>query len=426
MKLLTQNTYYYSVFSILTMVAAGILFYYTIRTIIYNEIDDSLIIEKTIIQDEIEETDKIPDFAGNLGHLIEVRLLDSPTTRSQAINDTSLFDVKSNSFQHFRHLRFSNNTPRKTGYTINIYQVLDENQKLLDNIGIGMFFLFLSLLLVSLLVNYLVSKKILSPFFNAVNEATNFDVRSEKPLKLPDTNITEFIQLNTVIEQMTKKMRTDYINLKEYNENSSHEIQTPLAIIRSKLDILMQNKKLNKASISLIKSINEATARLFKLNQGLLLISKIENLQFPETKEISLKHLIENCLTNYEEILQLKKITVETELSDIGLIQMNEILADIMISNLLSNAVRYNIDGGFIRCQLDKEFLTITNSGTPVEMDPEELFHRFRKGKVHSDSVGLGLSIVKKIVDLYKMHITYTCTGNIHEIKLAFHLESIS
>ena len=87
-----------------------------------------------------------------------------------------------------------------------------------------------------------------------------------------------------LIERMTKKMRTDYINLKEYNENSSHEIQTPLSVIRSKLDILMQNKKLNKKSINLIMSINEAAARLYKLNQGLLLISKIENLQFPETK----------------------------------------------------------------------------------------------------------------------------------------------
>ena len=403
------------------MIAAGILFYYTIRTIVYNQIDDSLITEKTIIQDQIEETDNIPDFTANFGHLIEVRLLNSPTINSQIINDTDLFDVKSNSYLHFRHIRFSNNTPRKTGYTINIYQVLDENQKLLDNISLGMFFLFLSLLFVSLIVNYLVSKKILRPFFNAVNEAAKFDVLSDKPLKLPDTNINEFKQLNMVIEQMTKKMRTDYINLKEYNENSSHEIQTPLAVIRSKLDILMQNKKLNKESINLIKSINEATTRLFKLNQGLLLISKIENLQFPETKEISLKELIENCLANYEEIMQLKKITVETDLSDIGLVLMNETLADVMISNLLSNAVRYNIDGGFIRCHLDNRFLTITNSGVPLEIDPEQLFNRFRKGKDHPHSVGLGLSIVKKIVDHYKMHISYTCTGTVHEIKLDFH-----
>ncbi len=408
------------------MILAGILFYYTIRKIVYNQVDDSLLTEKTIIEDQIEETDKIPDFSVSFGHLIEVRLLDTVTTYSQVINDTVLLDPRSNTLLHFRHLSFSNNTSGNTGYTINIYQLLDENQNLLNNISLGMLILFLSLLLISLIVNYLVSKKIMSPFFNAVNEATKFDVLSDKPLNLPETGIDEFKELNMLIERMTKKMRTDYINLKEYNENSSHEIQTPLSVIRSKLDMLMQNKKLNKKSIDLIKSINEAAARLYKLNQGLLLISKIENLQFPETKEVSLRDLINKCLDNYLEIMQLKKITVETDLVDAGMVIMNEILADIMISNLVSNAVRYNFDGGFIKCRLDDNFMIISNSGPHDETDPEELFKRFRKGKNRPNSVGLGLSIVKKISDHYNMTVSYTCTGTLHEIKLAYRGEAVS
>lgn len=421
MKLLTRSTYYFFVFSILALIAAGVIFYYTIRTIVYRQIDNSLITEKTIIQDQLEETDSIPDFAATFGHQIEVKLLSSPTNYSQVIKDTDIYDVKSDSYLPFRFIRFSNNTPNKTGYTINIYQVLDENQQLLGSIGLGMFFLFLTLLLASIIINYLISKKIWSPFYTAVNEAAKYNVLSDKPLALPDTNINEFKHLNLVFEQMTKKMRTDYINLKEYNENSSHEIQTPLAVIRSKLDILMQNKSLNKESINLIKSINEATTRLFKLNQGLLLISKIENLQFPETKEISLKKCIEECLNNYEEIMQLKKIRVEMKISDAGFVIMNEVLADVLISNLLGNAVRYNIDGGFIMCRLNNRFLTIANSGMPLEVDPEKFFDRFRKGTNHPQSVGLGLSIVKKIVGHYKMHIHYTCKGSIHEIKLDYH-----
>jgi signal transduction histidine kinase len=418
LKLLTRSTYYYSVFSILATIAAGILLYFTIRAIVYKEIDDSLITEKTIIQDQIEETDLIPDFNTSFGHLIEVRLLNSPTVYSQLLNDTDLFSSKTNSYLPFRHLSFSGNTRRNTGYTIDIFQVLDEKQELLDSISLVMFFLFFLLLLVSLFANYLVSKRLWSPFFNAVNEAAKFNILSDKPLEIPDTSINEFRQLKAVLEQMTNKMRLDYINLKEYNENSSHEIQTPLAVIRSKLDILMQNKKLNKESINLIKSINEATTRLFKLNQGLLLISKIENLQFPEIKEISLKKIIEDSLYNYEEIMQLKKIKVETYFADIVTVRMNETLADIMISNILSNAVRYNIDNGYIICRLDSRFLTITNSGTPLEADPANLFMRFRKGTKQSNSVGLGLSIVKKIVDHYNMEIDYTCSGTVHEIKL--------
>ena len=402
------------------MIAAGALFYYTIRTIVYKQIDDSLITEKTIIQDQLEETDTIPDFAASFGYLIKVRLLNSPTIYSQIINDTDLFDIKSNSYLAFRHLRFSNNTTGKTGYTINIYQVLDKNKELLDSVTIIMFFLFLSLLLASLFVNYLISKKLWSPFFDAINEAAKFNVLSDKPPELQDTNINEFKQLNMVIEQMTSKMRSDYINLKEHNENSSHEIQTPLAVIRSKLDMLMQKRNLSRESIDLIKSINEATTRLFKLNQGLLMISRIENLQFPETKEISLKEFIQKGLNNYEEIMQLKKIKVETEISDAALVRMNETLADVMISNLLSNAVRYNTDNGYIKCRLDNKCLTITNSGLPLEIDPDQVFNRFRKGTSHPQSVGLGLSIVKKITDLYNMQITYSCIGTVHEIKLIY------
>ncbi len=286
--------------------------------------------------------------------------------------------------------------------------------------------LLLGLLLVSISANYLVSRKIWSPFYNAVNKAANFDVLSNKPLELPETNINEFRQLNAVLDRMTRKMRTDYLNLKEYNENSSHEIQTPLAVIRSKLDLLMQNKNLNKESINLIKSVNEATSRITKLNQGLLLISKIENQQFPETKDISLRHLIEDCLENYEEIMNLKKISIENDFTDDGRVNMNEILADVMISNLLSNAVRYNIDDGFIICRLNNLFLSITNSGLPLKTDPERLFIRFQKGTDNPEAVGLGLSIVKKIADLYHMRIYYTCTGNVHEIKLFYRGESVS
>lgn len=217
MKLLTRSTYYFFVFSILAMIAAGFIFYFSIRAIVYNQIDDSLITEKTIIQDQIEETGLIPDFTSSFGHLIEVRLLDSPTISSQTIKDTILYVAKSETYMPFRHLKFSANTPGKTGYTINIYQVVDENQELLDNIGMGMFILTLSLLLVSILTNYLISKQILSPFFDAVKEAAKFDVLSDKKVELPDTNISEFRQLNRVIEKMTSKMRSDYLNLKEYN-----------------------------------------------------------------------------------------------------------------------------------------------------------------------------------------------------------------
>jgi len=420
MKLLTRTTYYFLLYSMIAMIAAGFVFYYSIRSLVYNQIDDSLITEKTIIQDQLEETDTIPDFAASFGHLIEVKLLGKPVSYSQTIKDTVLYDSKSQVYLPFRHISVSGSTHRHTSYSINIYQILDENQELLDRIGIGMFLLFLTLLLLSLLVNYLISKNIFKPFFRAVNEAAAFNVLSDRRVELTDTNIDEFRQLNMVIDQMTRKMRSDYINLKEYNENFSHEIQTPIAVIRSKLDVMMQNENLDREAINAITSINEATSRLLKLNQGLLFISRIENLQFEDTIELSLKNRIEKCIDNYEEILKLKEISIELDISDPGIVRMNEILADVLISNLISNAVRYNIDGGFIKCLLDNRNITIINSGYPLDINPELLFDRFRKNAGNTQSVGLGLSIVKKITDHFGMKISYTCSGSTHEIKIQY------
>lgn len=128
----------------------------------------------------------------------------------------------------------------------------------------------------------------------------------------------------------------------------------------------------------------------------------------------------ERIFHNYREIMELKGIRVEVEASDPAIVEMNEVLADVLISNLLSNALRYNIDKGFIKCHIDKQCLTITNTGLPLKTDPELLFRRFHKGSDNPQSVGLGLSINKKITDNYKMQISYSCTGNIHEMKLNY------
>ena len=420
MKLLTKSTFYFLLLSILVMLAGAALLYLTIKKVIYRQIDESLITEKTIIEDQIRQTDTIPDFEGTFGHQIEVKLLNYHVNRVQSIKDTDIYDTKSDSFIPFRYIFSSGNSVGKKGFIITIFQIISEKNELLHDIEVYMFSLFFSLLLISILINYLIAKRLWRPFYNSVKIAERFDIQSDKLLELPKTDINEFIKLNDVLENMTRKMRDDYLNLKEFGENASHEIQTPLAVMRSKTDLLMQQKNLNKDSLTLIKSINEAITKLFKLNQGLLLISKIENKVFHEKKKVSLKQITVNGLDNYKEIMQLKKIKVEMDASDEALVEMNDMLAEVLISNLLSNAVRFNINGGFIKCHIDIMFLIITNSGLAMITNPEDLFKRFHKNSDNPQSVGLGLSIVKEIAESYGMNITYTCINDVHEIKLQY------
>lgn len=407
------------------MIAGGTFLYLAIRKDVYRQIDISLVMEKGIIQDQVEQDESIPDFSTTFRRQIDVRFLDSPVQEAEIIRDTIIHDDQSGDDLSYRYIYYTGNTVKKRGYSITIFQVLSEKEHLLESIGLYTFFMFIVLLLISLLLNYLISRKLWSPFYKSVEKADSYNILSDKPLDLPETDILEFQQLNRVIERMTQKMRSDYLNLKEFNENAAHEIQTPLAIIRSKAELLMQNKNLRKDSIELIKSINEATSRLFKLNQGLLLISKIENQYYHEIKKISLRDIVAKSLDNYREIMQLRKITVELEATSPAYVRMNEVLADVLISNLLSNAVRYNIVRGFIKCYIDEQNLIISNSGLPLTTDPELLFRRFHRGSDNPQSVGLGLSIVRKITENYKMHINYKCVGNVHEVALKYNPQAV-
>ncbi len=403
------------------MIAGGVVLYFTIRTIVYKQIDNSLKTEAEIIEDQILQTDTIPDFTAAFGHQIEVRLLNSQIKKNNiSYKDTLILDEKAGDYLSYRSIYYSGNTKDKKGYIITIYQTLEEKQELLKYISLYVPSLLLSLLIISILLNYLISSNLWKPFYISVDQAANYDILSDKPILLPETNIIEFEQLNSVIKSMTRKMRSDYLNLKEFNENAAHEIQTPLAVIRAKIDMLVQNARLNKESLELVKSINESTTKLFKLNQGLLLISKIDNQYFQSEKEISLKQIIETCIDNYKEITEIKGIKVELKATSEAVIKMNEVLADVLISNLLSNAVRYNIDNGFIRCEIDDSYLEITNTGLSLKADPETLFQRFHKGDDNPQSVGLGLSIVKKIADNYSMKITYTHKANLHQLRLVY------
>ena len=402
------------------MIAGGMFLYFAIKKDVYRQIDVSLVTEKGIIQDQVEQEETIPDFSATFGRQIDVRFLNSQVPETEVIKDTVIHDDQLGDDVPYRYIYYTGNTLKKRGYSITILQVLTEKIHLMESISLYTFCLFLSLLIISLLINYLISRRLWSPFYKSVEKADSFNILSDKPLDLPETNIIEFQQLNRVIERMTQKMRSDYLNLKEFNENAAHEFQTPLAIIRSKSELLMQSKNLRKESIDLIKSINQATNKLFKLNQGLLIISKIDNQYYNETKKVSLREIVTVYLENYREIMNLRKIRVEFEATSPGMVEMNEVLADILISNLFSNAVRYNIDKGFIKCQIDDQFLIISNSGLPLYSDPELLFRRFQKGSDNPQSVGLGLSIVRKITDVYKMKISYTSEGNIHEVKLSY------
>jgi signal transduction histidine kinase len=418
MKLLTRTSINYIFFSVIAFLIGGFIFYHVVRSIFYRQIDETLRMEKILIEEQIDFSDTLPDFRQVFSHMIEVTVYNTPRKKFEFIKDTMLYEQTRNKLIPVRQLICMNTSIRDKGYIISISKPLAETDQLITTIVGALVLLFVFLMGLLVFVNYFISKSIWDPFYRALESLKHFDIRQDSTIVLKESKIREFRQLNTTLDRMTRKLRRDYMNLKEFNENASHEIQTPLAIIKSKLELLIQGEGLNRSQMEMINSVYEAATRMSKLNQGLLLISKIDNNQFNTTEHVNLQNLIDRTLEHFEEITEMKNIRIRRIFHAPVITEMNPVLSEILISNLVSNSIRHNIQGGEITIITDAESLCISNTGHPVSVAPEELFRRFRKSDRTADSVGLGLAIVRKIVDFFQFEITYTIKENIHEIRI--------
>jgi signal transduction histidine kinase len=400
--------------------AGGLSFYQLVRMTIIRQIDMSMLTEAEIIQDQILFYDSIPDFNYIFGYQISVTIYEKAVTPGQNIQDTVITDPETGTGSGYRHLVVKGNMEDKKGYRISIYKSLEETHSLITDLFLITCLAFILLSIILVVVNYWISKKIWVPFYHTLDKIKDFNINDNLQLNLSPTGIREFDRLNRVLNTMSGKIRADYLNLKEFTEDASHEIQTPLSIIKSKLELLFQSRNLTDKQAENIRTIYEATTRLSKLNHSLLLISRIQNQQYASTGQVDLAGITDKFLLHFQEVIEQKNIWVEKHYEEDVKLNMNPDLAEIMISNLLGNAIKHNIEDGRVSVTLDKKALVITNTGHTLAFNPDDLFKRFRKGDVSSDSSGLGLSIVSKIASLYNMEIEYSVDGNLHTLRLAF------
>jgi signal transduction histidine kinase len=203
--------------------------------------------------------------------------------------------------------------------------------------------------------------------------------------------------------------------MKEFTENAAHEMQTPLAVVQSKIELLLQDANLTDEQVEAIMQANTALIRLGKLNQSLLLLAKIENHQYEATTPISLKDITIKYLKLFDEMIKDKRLTVETTYAEDFVISLHSLLADSLISNLIGNAIKYNYNGGRISISISDSEYHISNTSNLPAIEQQQLFKRFNKSKDKADaSTGLGLAIVKKIADTHNLNITYKAENGEH------------
>jgi signal transduction histidine kinase len=419
MKLLTKTNLYYSLFAILIFIIGGFAFYYIIQNKIYEEIDEALISRKGMIIKQLNV--KGDAYLNELvpGEESGIIKTDDKSKAAFWFHDTLIFNPGQKEGEPFRCLTFLT-TVNNTFYKINIRRSATDSESLIEGIVTSTSVIFLLLLGGGAVLNYFISKKFWKPFYNVLEIIKDYRPTAKSDIKLPQSSISEFKELNKVIERFITKVENDFINLKQFSENASHEIQTPLAVIKTKSEMLLQREELDEEVFKEIASINEAATRLSKLNKALLQLMKIENRQYQESELIDLSRLLEIKLQRLNELIGMKNITIKTSIDKNVSINMNVSLADIMLSNILNNSIKHNIIGGEIIVCLIPNKLSIKNTGKILHTAPGKLFDRFVKESTSNDSLGLGLSLVRQICETYNFSVSYNYANCLHEIKIDF------
>jgi signal transduction histidine kinase len=304
-------------------------------------------------------------------------------------------------------------------YYISTYNFIAEPDEILEGILASSAVTLVALLLFVGVTSRLMSTRILSNFNQTLKTVQAFSLKQKQRMRLGDTRTQEFKALNQFLERMTNKALDDYQSLKEFSENASHELQTPLSIIRGKLELLLETN-IDENQATLIEGVQNAVQKLSAINQSLVLLTKVENQEYDLNHTIHLSSMIENSIVSFRELIELKNIGLTLKIEPDVYIQLNPVLAEILFTNLFSNAIRHNFVNGSIYVELTSYGLIVKNTGETPEIDRSELFKRFKKDRQNTESIGLGLAIVKQICDLNNFSVRYTFENALHVLSINF------
>ncbi|MBS9462605.1 HAMP domain-containing histidine kinase [Flagellimonas sp. HMM57] len=388
--------------------------YYVIEYFVNFEVNDVLLHESERIDYELKQNGSLP----HSNYTYRTEEVSNDFNGQNKFGDTLVFEAYANKQIPYRTYQFTVDTGSQK-MRVSLWHILLEMNELIIWL-LGAATLVLLMLLSGLFfINRRIYKWAWKPFFHNLSALKNYDITSKEPVQLKPSKINEFKELDKVVTALMEQVKKDFQNLKEFNENISHEVQTPLAIIRNKMVLLLESNNLNKEEQQWAQAVYQEANKLSKISKSLTLISRIENQEFKRLDTVDIGAVIDNIVRNMEEIIKFKNINTNIDLDSVT-VQCDQILANILFTNLIKNAVQHNREGGYINMTLTSEKFEITNTGSTSDMSTAQLFNRFQKGNKESDSLGLGLSINQKICDIYGFRLDYERDNDKHTFSLFF------
>ena len=388
-----------------------------IQNEVFKSTDEILYNRKMHILDRLKrDGGKVP---GEMLGYSDFQLVPASHLQPDFYSDTIIYESVDDEWDEFRKLTTGIEL-YGTPYRMEIVIARLETHEIVESIIQTLAVVFLLMVGAFYFTTRYFSRKLWKPFYDTLKKLNDFEVDQSKGLDLMPGRIEEFVALNKSIQDLTDRTRNTFVNQKQFIENASHEMQTPLAITQSKLELLIEDPYLTESQSELVQTLINSTQRLARLNRTLLLLSKIENYQFLEKESVQLNPLVNEILTNFEEQQENLKIAVHLGIDGDVAIQANRTLIDLMLTNLIKNAFFHNQPEGSIEIATAEDRFTISNTSVGEAIPEAMLFQRFYKQSANKDSWGLGLAIVKKICDINGWKISYARSGFTHTFTVNF------
>jgi signal transduction histidine kinase len=427
MRLLYKNILINAVASLVVIFLGGIITYFFIIHKIQQETEEHLLVEKQSVEKQLQQGVLPEVFKNNIGDEIIFKEITALTGRKpffktiekkeeyEEVNET--LEEANNDIFNTQAIIFECATKEKD-YQVTIIKSADNDEELGGNILTAVTISAILMIMAIILVNTFIYKKIWSPFYFTLKELKSFNISKREAIRLPETNTAEFNQLNNAITLMARKISQDYLALKEFTENASHEIQTPLAVINSKIEMCLQDKQLTPEQAKMLIEASYAVNSLVNLNKSLITLTKLDNNQIDPPSDVNVSDKIYKRINLFEEFIQEKDIDLDLKIDKSVIIKIDTTLAGILFDNLIKNAIKHNIDhGGKINIEVTDRYIKIANTGAEPKVSTDKFFERFYKDGTQ-ESLGLGLAIVKKICDIYDFRISYSYTDRLHVVTL--------
>lgn len=425
--LLSKTTKPFIIYVLIILAISVPVYYFVVDAIWKHELDEhnEIVAEKTSSQlNSLKLSDQ------KLLETIRFWNEIQPTTniRSVDVNDSlkdSIFIVerphefldfdKIDRFRGLSKIVYLNKKPFRFRVETNI----EESQETIFFISATTVFLFILMVGGLLFLNQRLSSSVWKPFRKTLDQLKNFSLNQQAKIEFEDSDIKEFDELNLSLSKLIDQNISVYKTQKEFTENASHELQTPLAILKNKLDLLLQDENLTEKQYQIAEEMHKALTRSSRINQNLLLLAKIDNSQFDNSEKIQFNDLLEQSIEILQEHFEQKKIALHFEISSHVEVKGNSSLLEVLVNNIILNAIRHTAINGSISVRLTNSVFEVSNSGIEA-LNQDLLFKRFSKLSTDNRGSGLGLAIIKQICKLQNWNINYRFENDLHIFSIKF------